>query len=129
MSIAYDFGPPRMPRRVASSPGSLLNRIQKPPLADRLSHDDSSIKAAPSYVFHASTSDSELNRSSRGVGPIRTRRGGGRHAPKAPKKPKTAEDLDKELDLFMGDGTKDVVTIPAPAPLVPAQPEGDVEMA
>jgi len=113
MSIAYDSGPPRMPRRAASLPGSLLNRIQKPPLADRLSRDDSSIKAAPP----------------RGTGPIRTRRGGARHTPRVPKKPKTAEDLDKELDLFMGDGTKEADATPATAPPVTVQPEGDVEMA
>lgn len=69
-----------------------------------------------------------LNGSSRGTGPIRTKRGGARHTPKASKKPKTAEDLDKELDLFMGDGTKEAVTSAA-APTVPAQAEEDVEMA
>jgi len=109
MSITYDFGPPRMARRVVSAPGSLLNRIQKPPLADRLSLDDSSIEGAPSNS---------------GPGPIRSKRRTAR-VPK-PRKPKTAEDLDNELDLFMGDGTKDTATAAAPAA---TQPEGDVEMA
>jgi THO complex subunit 4 len=36
MSITLDAGPPpRQPRRVASAP-SLINRIQKPALAERL---------------------------------------------------------------------------------------------
>src|ERR1700735_5514376 len=51
MSIAYDSGPPRTARRVASAPSSLLNRIQKPALADRLSQDDSSTTAASEYVL------------------------------------------------------------------------------
>ena len=47
MSIAFDTMAPRAPRRSASVPtsASLLNRIQKPPLAERLSQDDSTIKA------------------------------------------------------------------------------------
>lgn len=48
MTIAFDMVAPRNPRvRSASGPpttASLLNRIQKPPLLDRLSRDDSSIK-------------------------------------------------------------------------------------
>lgn len=51
MSIAYDSGPPRTARRVASAPSSLLNRIQKPALADRLSQDDSSTTTVSTYVF------------------------------------------------------------------------------
>jgi THO complex subunit 4 len=126
MSITYDFGPPRMARRVVSAPGSLLNRIQKPPLADRLSLDDSSIEGAPSYVllFYKPLRLMELVDSNSGPGPIRSKRRTAR-VPK-PRKPKTAEDLDNELDLFMGDGTKDTATAAAPAA---TQPEGDVEMA
>ena len=47
MSITFDKMPPRAPRRSASVPttASLLNRIQKPPLVERLSRDDSTIKA------------------------------------------------------------------------------------
>jgi len=111
MSIAYDSGPPRTPRRVASAPSSLLNRIQKPALADRLSQDDSSTTAA----------------SQRKTGPIRSRRGGARPAPRAPKKPKTAEDLDKELDQFMGDGPKETASVTAPP--AATEQEADVEMA
>ncbi|KAF8182074.1 hypothetical protein BJ912DRAFT_979011 [Pholiota molesta] len=94
MSIAYDTMPPRAPRlrRAVSAPttASLLNRIEKPPLAERLSVDDSSAKI-PSGP-RAFTG-----------GPVRTRAARGARAPKAPKKPKTAEELDKELDAFMGD--------------------------
>jgi hypothetical protein len=53
MSIAYDNSmPPRNPRRAASAP-SLINRIQKPPLLDRLSRDDAQLKtpAAPFVIF------------------------------------------------------------------------------
>ncbi|KAF7360226.1 THO complex subunit 4-A [Mycena venus] len=117
MSIAFDVTPPRQPRaRSSSAPttSSLLNRIQKPPLLDRLS---------------GSKDDSALPRAPRGVGPIRTARGaqkparGGKAAaPKKPKTPKTAAELDKELDAFMGDND----SAPAPAAAAPAQ---DVEMA
>ncbi|KZT25760.1 hypothetical protein NEOLEDRAFT_1156169 [Neolentinus lepideus HHB14362 ss-1] len=89
MSITYDTAPTfghRKERR-ASAPSSLINRIQKPALLDRLSQDD-----------------------------IHTR-------PPPVSKPKTAEDLDKELDSFMSDGTK------GPTAPVRAAAEGDVEMA
>ena len=62
----------------------------------------------------------------RPTGPIRSRRGGGGGggAPRALKKPKTAEDLDKELDLFMGDSPQEA-TAAAPA----TAGAEDVEMA
>lgn len=44
MKIAYDTERPSRNARTGSAPPSLLNRIQKPPLADRLSRDDISIK-------------------------------------------------------------------------------------
>jgi hypothetical protein len=48
MSIAYDTSAPPpsrlRARRAASDPTSLLNRIQKRPLVDRLSNGDESIK-------------------------------------------------------------------------------------
>jgi len=112
MSIAFEAAPPRQPRgRSSSAPttSSLLNRIQKAPLLDRLS---------------GSKDDSSL-RTPRGVGPVRTARGaqksarGGKAAaPKKSKTPKTAADLDRELDAFMGDN--DTPTQAAPP---------DVEMA
>ncbi|KAG6876071.1 hypothetical protein C0993_005739, partial [Termitomyces sp. T159_Od127] len=109
MSIAFDTLPPRHPRS-ASAPTSLINRMQKPPLLNRLSRDDSSVKT-PSGP--------------RVSGPIRSRPARG--APRAPKKPKTAEELDKELDAFMGDAEPAVVT--EQTPTAPEQSTQDVEMA
>ncbi|KAK2461220.1 hypothetical protein APHAL10511_006747 [Amanita phalloides] len=88
MSIVYDTAPPRLPKRSTSAPQSLLNRIQKPPLLDRLSRDDTTVKT-PSAPRGA-------------VGPIRPRIRGPKPR-REPKKNKTAEELDKELDAFMGD--------------------------
>ncbi|KAK7462707.1 hypothetical protein VKT23_007294 [Stygiomarasmius scandens] len=104
MEIAFDtFVPRPNSRRSVSAPThSLLNRIQKPALAERLSADDMQVDG---------------RKDGGGVGPIRTRpnRGGrgGKPGSKPAKsskpppksqKPKTAEELDKELDAFMGDG-------------------------
>jgi len=134
MSISFDNIPSFQPRRSASAPtSSLLHRIQKPPLADRLSttKDDSGVKA-PTGPRNS-------------TGPIRTKQqrggrggGGGRGnaavvaAPRAArtkaesKKPKTAEDLDKELDAFMVD---DATTTAASAPAATVVAEADVDMA
>jgi len=112
MSIAFDTMLPlgvRNARRSVNTPASsLLNRIQKPPLLERLSRGDSKIKT-PSGPRG-------------GAGPIRTKAqvATGRSGPK---KPKTAEELDKELDAFMGDS--EVATPSAPAPVAAA----DVDMA
>ncbi|KAF9043514.1 hypothetical protein BDZ89DRAFT_1128220 [Hymenopellis radicata] len=93
MSISYHT----VARRSVSAPttSTLLNRIQKQPLLNRLGVDEPASKAKP--------------------GPIRTKpaRNGKATTKPAPKKPKTAEDLDKELEAFMGD----------------AEPAQDVEMA
>ena len=65
------------------------------------------------------------------IGPVRTKapRGGAPGARPArraaPPKPKTAEELDKELDAFMLD---EITATPATA-AVPAKGDGDVEMA
>ncbi|RDX47282.1 RNA-binding domain-containing protein [Lentinus brumalis] len=92
MSIAYDTAPP--PRRSASTP-SLLNRIEKPPLLERLSKTEPKARqnSAPSQA---------------GVGPVRTKQrpqpGNARSSKRLqPPKPKTAEELDKELEAFMQD--------------------------
>lgn len=55
MSIDFDTMPPRAPRRSASVPtsASLLNRIQKPTLVERLSRDDSAIKAPSGPYVHS----------------------------------------------------------------------------
>ncbi|KAF8068841.1 hypothetical protein FPV67DRAFT_1092872 [Lyophyllum atratum] len=121
MSIAFDTMPPRQPRRSASVPASLINRIQKPPLSERLSRDDSTVKT-PSGPRG-------------GVGPVRSRpaRGGGGsaapRAPRVPKKPKTAEELDKELDAFMGDSEPVVVAEASVEQVEPEAAVQDVEMA
>ena len=58
MSITF-YNPPQHPRtRAASAPTSLLNRIQKPPLLDRLSSTgplQDKKKALPAYVLFAVT--------------------------------------------------------------------------
>jgi len=126
MSITFDTMPPRAPRRsVSASPsGSLLNRIQKPPLVERLSLDDSTINV-PSGP-RAFTGGPVRNRPSRGGGgsSVNTNANVAR-APKGSNKPKTAAELDQELDAFMGDA--DVVTPGDTLIAVPAA--GDVDMA
>jgi THO complex subunit 4 len=145
MSIDFDTMPPRAPRRSASVPtsASLLNRIQKPPLVERLSRDDSVLKAPsrpyvhsfyPPFDFRLPCFFFSFRRAFTG-GPVRNRpsHGGGGNsantntniarAPKGPKKTKTAAELDQELDAFMGDA--DVVSaVDAAAPAA-----GDVDMA
>jgi len=119
MSIVYDTMIPhavRMTRRASAPPSSLIDRVQKPPLLNRLSRDDTSVKTPTGPRG--------------GVGPIRSHPRGGA-APRAPrpgpKKPKTADELDKELDAFMGDGSKDEEA--AALPQEAAQVEADVDMA
>ncbi|KAF9477789.1 hypothetical protein BDN70DRAFT_880724 [Pholiota conissans] len=98
--------PPRAPRtrRANSAPttASLLNRIEKLPLAERLSVDDTSVKI-PSGP-RAFTGGPARTRASRGGG-------GATRAPKGPKEPKTVEELDKELDAFMGDAEASPATV------------------
>ncbi|KAI0656879.1 RNA-binding domain-containing protein [Cubamyces menziesii] len=111
MSIAYDNSPPpapRGPRRSASTP-SLLNRIEKPSLIERLSRDE------PKPKKQEVVSDG-------GVGPVRTK---GRQV-RRKKQPKTAEQLDKELDSFMKDEVSPAQGQPASGG---AAGDGDVEMA
>ncbi len=121
MTITFDTLPPRNPRRATSAPttSSLLNRIQKPPLLDRLGVDEPNPKkAAPCVPFYCClfTLLTFISVVPFGRNPAR------KAAPKGPKKPKTAEDLDKELDAFMGDAEPAAV----PAKETPTQ---DVEMA
>jgi len=108
MSIAF-YNTPQHPRsRAGGAPSSLLHRIQKPPLLDRLSNNGPSQtqkKAAPTKA---------------GPGPIRTR---APRAARVPKVPKTAEELDMEIESFMKDDAKAAPAAPA------AAVEGDVEMA
>ncbi|KAI0720698.1 hypothetical protein C8T65DRAFT_632475 [Cerioporus squamosus] len=118
MSIAYDTAPP--PARRSASMPSLLNRIEKPPLLERLSKNEPKTRqtSAPSQA---------------GVGPVRTKQRPNPGAANAraskrlqPPKPKTAEELDKELDAFMKD---EITADSAPAPTAVAVGTGDVEMS
>nr|VWO96665.1 Peptidyl-prolyl cis-trans isomerase (PPIase) (EC [Ganoderma boninense] len=102
--------------RTATAPPSLINRIEKPPLLDRLS------KTTEAKAKSVSPSQG-------GVGPVRTKARGAAAGGRAParkerEKPKTAEELDKELDAFMLD---EITATPAAA--APAKGDGDVEMA
>ena len=131
MSIAFDAGPPvrRQGRRAVSAP-SLLNRIQKPPLLDRLSRGQQpqNKDSTPVYVFDSYLAKSKftpfLMFSQNGAGPIRNRP---RAPARAPKKPVTAEDLDKELDAFMKDDNAS--TAPVLADNGQTKPTEDVDMA
>ncbi|EIW55221.1 RNA-binding domain-containing protein [Trametes versicolor FP-101664 SS1] len=118
MEITYDTAPPasaKGPRRGANT-GSLLNRIEKPPLLDRLSRNDTKPRQ------NAATEG--------GVGPVRNKPRGGAAGPRAgkrvPAKPKTAEDLDKELDAYLQD---DVIPNGQTEKPAAVAGEGDVEMA
>jgi len=111
MSIAYDSGPPTRPRR-ASAPTSLVDRIQKKPLYDRIAGN----------AMGSSSSRPVSNGG--GSGPIRSRPRG--RAPTGPassfkKVVKTAEELDKELDAFMGEDSEKTTSS--------AVLDGDVDMA
>jgi THO complex subunit 4 len=71
-------------------------------------------------------------RGGRGGGRGRGGRRGGASGGGGPKKPKTAEELDKELDAFMVDSPKDAATAPAAGSAttetVAAAPTQDVDM-
>jgi len=99
MTIAFDTTPqhPRQSRRAVSAPHSLINRIQKPPLADRLSSDDLQVRDSSSGP--GPTRSKPSRRGGRGTA---TQRSEPRSKPQR-QQPKTAEELDKELDAFMGD--------------------------
>jgi len=130
MTVEYDKPPPTRPkRRVVSAPSSLINRIQKAPLLERLGNS-------------TSTAPSNTARKTHGPGPVRSKPP---RAPRSgPKKVKTAEELDQELDSFMKDDAKvngsktvDVNTdtsgsaaVPASLPAVAsAAMDTDVEMS
>ncbi|KAF9788336.1 RNA-binding domain-containing protein [Thelephora terrestris] len=91
MTVEYAPIPTKPKRRSVSAPTSLIDRISKPPLLERLG--DSKKTAEPTAP-----------RKPRGGGPTRTK--GMRPPRPGPKKPKTAEELDKELDSFMHDDPK-----------------------
>ncbi|KAH9833317.1 RNA-binding domain-containing protein [Rhodofomes roseus] len=107
MSITfYQPAPPPRTTKGTGAPTSLIHRIEKAPLLDRLS---GAPKSQPAR---------------NGTGPIRTK------APRptrVPKKPKTQNELDAELDAFMNADIQAVK--PSEAPAAAADPQnGDVEM-
>ena len=134
MSISF-YSAPKAPRRAASAPTttSLLNRIEKPPLAERLSRLESTEKppSGPCVTFYFLNAQSRPFYRRTLSGPARSKPARGaqkatpKSAPKGPKKPKTAEELDKELDAFMGDAE----TAPEGAGSVTALADGDMEVA
>ncbi|KAH9990879.1 hypothetical protein BJV77DRAFT_1010805 [Russula vinacea] len=109
ISIEFDHG---APRRASAPASSLLSRIQKPPLLDRLSQAQTKAKAS---MIHSKRFDS-----TRGRGRRRGTGGGHDRASMAP--PKSAAELDNELDAFMA-----VDSGPGVASAKPAE-NGDVEM-
>jgi THO complex subunit 4 len=101
------------PRRASAPPSSLLSRIQKPPLLNRL--DKAHSEAKKSLM------------QSKKLGPVRGRgrgrgsgagRGRGANAP-----PKSAAELDSEIDAFMA------VDSASGTPAAKSAENGDVEMA
>lgn len=149
MEISYQAAP--RPRRTTSAPStlSLLSRIEKPPLLERLAKDDTATvsdkKCVPTLfsilaqiVIHFDPSNlltcfvpfsNGKNQRGEGgrIGPIRgkTTRAS---KPKHPKKPKTAAQLDKELDAFMVDVSDPAASAPATAAAT-SGPAADVDMA
>ncbi|VDB95387.1 unnamed protein product [Peniophora sp. CBMAI 1063] len=123
MSIEFKRDVPK-PRR-NSEPGatgtpSLLNRIRdapKAPLSQRLNKaEHAAAKSAKAAAVKASAPGGRGGRGARG--------GRGGRAPRERKQPKTADDLDKELDAYLGNDKEK----PAPAP-ASKDANGDVEMS
>ncbi|KAG8745721.1 hypothetical protein FRC10_007201 [Ceratobasidium sp. 414] len=96
MSIKLDTGYPPRSRTAEgrTSTNALLNRMDKKPLADRLA-DSGSAKPASDQVGPV--------RGGKQKGKTTGKQGPGKPARTKPA-PKTAEDLDKELEAFMGEG-------------------------
>ncbi|CAE6535332.1 unnamed protein product [Rhizoctonia solani] len=95
MVVKLDSPPPssRPQPTGRNSTSTLLSRMEKKPLVDRMSEGGASKK---------NTNDKA------GPGPVRNARVGGKQVggkgPRVKSAPKTAEDLDKELEAFMGEG-------------------------
>ncbi|KAI0298003.1 hypothetical protein BC826DRAFT_1124242 [Russula brevipes] len=112
ISIEFDQG---MPRRASAPASSLLNRIQKPPLLDRLGQAQTNAKAS---LIHNRRLGSIRGRGrGRGAG-VGAARGRTSTAP-----PKSAAELDSELDAFMAVDSGSATPSTKPAE------NGDVEMS
>ncbi|KAJ2934188.1 hypothetical protein H1R20_g2911, partial [Candolleomyces eurysporus] len=103
------FFTPPAPKRTASAPStlSLLARIEKPPLLERVARDDAD--AAVAAAASKKTTNGAGAAGKGRIGPVRSKPQPRATTRREKKKPKTAADLDKELDAFMGDAE------PAPA--------------
>ncbi|KAI0053496.1 hypothetical protein FA95DRAFT_1552561 [Auriscalpium vulgare] len=97
--MAVEYEVEIAPRR-ASAPASLLNRIQKAPLISRLGQAENDAKAS----LVAKNRKAEVARG--GTGGLGRGRGS-RAVPseRRSKKPKTADELNAEIDAFMADGS------------------------
>jgi len=98
-----------------------MHRLDKIPLAERMTKDDSSTNGGAVRRGRRSAGDAPSTATADGSAP---RKPGHRRQARAPKpsKPKTVEDLDQELDAFMGSG--DTATTNGAAPEIK-----DVEMS
>jgi len=76
-----------------SGGSKLIDRIGKPPLSERLSD----VSTGPGPIRSRTPRSQGRGGGGRGSG-------GRRSSPKGTPTPKTLEDLDKELEAFMGDG-------------------------
>ncbi|KAH6917754.1 hypothetical protein BKA70DRAFT_180 [Coprinopsis sp. MPI-PUGE-AT-0042] len=122
MEISYQITP--RPRRTTSAPStlSLLSRIEKPPLLERLAKDDTAT------VSNKKTNAKNQRGEGGRIGPIRAKTTRA-SKPKHPKKPKTAADLDKELDAFMVDVSDPAAAAPSTATAGAPAAATDVDMA
>ncbi|KAF4564558.1 hypothetical protein EYR40_010724 [Pleurotus pulmonarius] len=141
MEISFDTSAPRPSRK--STTTALLNRIQKQPLLNRLAADSEDAEMSTneyvprqplqitySLVLFVSSDrrrTSSLRSRGRRIG--RGAQGGGRRGGKTGRKPQTAEDLDKELEAFMGDTAPPQTTATTEKVSGAAAPTQDIDMA
>lgn len=114
----------------SNDPKSLMNRVEKPPLLDRLNPSSKKVDAVV-YVLNLRLvapmliSCGRNSASAGGRGAVRSRilrKNTGGKPVREKKAPKTAADLDSELDGYMGDGGGKPAMSQNTA-------DGDVEMA
>lgn len=131
MTIEFAAPPPGSRRAVsAQATKTLLNRIEKPSLIERISQDDIAL------VQPKANNRAKPARTEGGAGPVRNKRGANKPQPKQRKKPMTAEDLDRELEAFMdepvaksGEKAGEGPQADAGKSTEAAKPAEDVEMA
>lgn len=111
MSIKIDSTPQGSKAQASggrASTNTLLSRMDKRPLADRMSEGDAPNKYGFTCVWVSSPTHAFLRGADEKPGPVRNPRGkgkqGGGKGGRVKSAPKTAEDLDKELEAFMGEG-------------------------